>query len=223
MNNTDTVAQAEQWRADATRYKLLLRLVPAINHKLAGSLQPVSMLAALMARHLSRAQPDMSILSQNAADIQRTCKAAAVARADVLGWIQAPGSRPVTMAAGVAQCIGMLSAEFAIRGCTIDNQTGAAHAEVDLGAVTTLLASTLLTLLDGMTSPLAIRLQENAAIDREAGIVVSWTEMAQTEPLATGSNRHAIGWDDVQAIAAQEGVAMQHRHGRAELLFPALA
>ena len=49
--------------AEAPRYALLRRLVPAIRHQMAGSFQPVTMMAAIVEKRLLAASPDLPALA----------------------------------------------------------------------------------------------------------------------------------------------------------------
>ena len=55
--------------AESARYALLRRLMPAIRHNLAGSLQPIGMVSAMLERRMQGASPDLEKLGKNVSDI----------------------------------------------------------------------------------------------------------------------------------------------------------
>ncbi len=123
MTAAIAMSGSDPWRADAARYKVMWRIVPSVNHKLAGSMQPITMLASMLVRHVQRPQPDMQALTKLAVDMQQACKAAITTRPDVLAWFQPSEHQTTSIATEVAQCDNLLTGEFAIRGSSIDNQT----------------------------------------------------------------------------------------------------
>ncbi|MEO8542019.1 MAG: hypothetical protein ABI434_00475 [Burkholderiaceae bacterium] len=192
-----------------------------MNHKMAGSMQPVAMLAGMMARRLNREQPDIQVLVQNVTDMQLACKAAVVVRNEVLGWFHSSEHKKISIADSVAQCVGLLSVEFALNGCTIDNQTAPLRADVEQASVRSLLTATLFAVLDNAVGPMAVRLRAKAGKSRETGLIVSWTPLASAREPSPGTLNHEIGWDGVQAIADQDGVRLLRTPAQVVMQFAA--
>jgi hypothetical protein len=220
MTDPISVPQPDEWHADATRYKMLFRLVPSMNHKMAGTMQPVAMLAGMMTRHLNRELPDVQVLSQNVADMQIACKAAVAARIEVLGWLQPAGPHKISIADGVLQCTNLLSAEIAMNSCTIDNQTARMRTNVEQATLRSLLTAVLFAVLDNAAGPMAVQLRATGDKTRNTTLVVSWTPLAGANTMDTGNMHHRIGWDGVQAIADQEGVKLRRTPDQVDMRFP---
>lgn len=219
LTNTVTSAGSNRLRADAARYNIMWRLVPSVNHKLAGSMQPITMLAGMLARHLQRAQPDPHVLIKLAADMQQTCKAAVTTRADVLAWFQPSESQRVSVEIEVAHCTSMLTAEFAIQGCSIDNQVASQPTNLQQAHVRTLFTAALFAILDNAPGPVAVQVRALPASSHRTTIVLSWTDMAASELRPLRDASHAIKWDDVQAIADQMGVPVRCTANQCDMHF----
>ena len=62
--------------AESAQYALLRRLAPAIRHQLAGSLQPVTLMAAIMEKRLKAAAPDLPALGKTCGEVRQLAIAA---------------------------------------------------------------------------------------------------------------------------------------------------
>lgn len=218
MTNSTTSPPASAWRADAARYNIMCRLVPSVNHKLAGSMQPITMLAGMLARHLQRTPPDMLVLTKQVANMQLACKAAITTRTDVLAWFQPSEQQLTSIASEATQCASLLTAEFAMRGCSIDNQTANGPAVVRQASVRTMLTAVLFGILDNTVGPVTVHLQDLPASNQDASIVASWTPLAPSN-IPPSHNSQVIGWADVQAIADQLRVGIRRKPTRIEMHF----
>lgn len=220
---TDSTATSVRavWRADAVRYKMLWRLVPSVNHKLAGSMQPITLLAGMVARQLQRAEPDIQRLSKQMADMQQACKDAVSTRTDVLRWFQPSEVEKVPIGSEAARCTRLLTAEFAIRGCSIDDQTTGADAVVRQSHVRAMLTAALFGILDNAEGPVAVRLHAPPGASDGVTICAAWTQLpvsALSQP-GSDSDGHALSWDDVQAIADQLGIDVHRKPAQFEIRF----
>ena len=186
-------------------------------------MQPITMLAGMLARHLQRAQTDPQVLVKLAADMQLACKTAVATRADVLAWFQPSEKKLVSVEAEVTHCTGMLTAEFAIQGCSIDNQVESQPIAVPQTYIRTMLTAALFGVLDTAPGPVAVQVRALPARSDGATIVLSWTHLVASDLQASSNASHAIGWDDVQAIADQMGVRMLRTSEHCEMDFAANA
>ncbi len=111
--------------ADAARYALLRRLMPEIEHKLAGMLQPIAMIAVVMERRLANSAPDPQTLTKNVHDLVSLSKEAGAARAELMDWL-APHEPQAVAAVGdvIAQCLKMIATEFSMKGHVLVNEVG---------------------------------------------------------------------------------------------------
>lgn len=220
MTKTDDTRNVHAWRADAARYHIMRRLVPSVNHKLAGSMQPITMLSSLLARHMQRDVTDPVAMGKHLADMQQACKDAIATRTDTLAWFQ-PSQQLTSIATGAAQCTNLLTADFAMRGCSIDNQTRDGRTVVPQDSVRTMLSAALFGILDDAAAPVAVLLQDTAPRRGAApGVVASWTPLNASALEQKQDNiGHALRPDDVQAIADQLGVRLQRGDAFIEMHF----
>jgi hypothetical protein len=218
---TDPAAKphTDAWRADAVRYRILRRLVPSVNHKLAGSMQPMTMLAGIFARQLQRPQPDIPALSKQVADMQQVCKAAITTRTEAMTWFHPSETEWVSMTSEAAQCMRLLNAEFAIRGCSLDNQMADAQHVVLQTCLRTMVMATLFAILDNAEGPVAVELRSLPASSTGATLVASWSPLTASDISRYSNSGHTIGWDDVQAVADQLGVGLQRTSAQIDMLF----
>ncbi len=223
MTAAIAMSGSDPWRADAARYKVMWRIVPSVNHKLAGSMQPITMLASMLVRHVQRPQPDMQALTKLAVDMQQACKAAITTRPDVLAWFQPSEDKKTSIATEVAQCDNLLTGEFAIRGSSIDNQTVDANIVVHQACVRTMLTVALFAVLDNAPGPVAVQLHCSPGSNDNTTITLSWKPIAVTVPSLRSSQKHDIAWDDVHAIAEQLGLTIDRRSSELEMHFASAA
>ncbi len=219
MTDSQAASNAQAWRADAARYNMLWRLVPSVNHKLAGAMQPITMLAGMVARHLQRPQTDVQALTQQVANLQQACKAAVATRTDILAWFQPSEQKRVSLGTEVAQCASLLTGEFAIRGCSIENLAPDDLPLARQACVRNLLTAALFGILDNAGGPVAVQLGATAHGGDDTSIDVSWTRLAPADLPQPGDTGHTIGWDDVQAIADQLGIAMRRTQTQLSIRF----
>lgn len=223
MTLANDLLPADPWRADAARYKMMWRLVPSANHKLAGSMQPITMLAGMLGRHLQKPQPDLQVMGKLAADMQLACKAAIVSRTEVLSWFQ-PTDEPVApVAEVVSQCTNLLTAEFAIRGSSIENLTCDAVATVKFSEVRSLLFAALFTVLDAASDAVAVQIHADESDLGTVELVVSWIPTPSANQTHQLADTHAIVWEDLQAIARQSALTAMRAESRISIQFASVS
>jgi len=212
-------SHSDAWHADAVRYRLLWRLVPSVTHKLAGSMQPVTMLASIFARRLQRPQPDIPALGKQVADMQQACKDAIATRSAMMAWFQPSETELVSIADEAAQCVQLLTAEFAIRGSSVDNRVADAQGVVLQTCVRTMILATLFAILDNAEGPVAVELGSPPDNSTGATIVAAWSPLIASDDTANSHSRQTIGWDDLQAVADQVGVGLERTSAQIEMHF----
>lgn len=185
-------------------------------------MQPITMMAGMLARQLQRAQTDPQTLVKLATDMQLACKSAIAARTDVLTWFQPSEQNLGSIDAEVAQSTNMLTAEFAIQGCSIDNQVQDRPQAVLKSNLRTVLIAALFAILDTAHDPVVVQLRVLPSSTNDGTtIALSWTTLPASDLRSTPDTRHTIGWEDVQAIADQTGVGMRRADDRCEIDFAA--
>jgi len=204
---------------EAARYAVLRRLVPALRHKLMSELHPIAMTADLAARRLQAAQPDLASLRDGSAKIKAQTQAAAASCAAVMVWLAPQPAIVTPLATAVRECLALLGAELGMRGFDIEETLEAGAAVVSQSALRSVLVASLLALTDALPQPADIELTATQG----ASCVDLRIRARAAERIADmpGTQEYrAIRWDDVEALASAEGVALFREPGGALLRYP---
>ena len=213
---------AEQRAAvEAARYALLRRLMPEIEHKMAGAMQPISMIAAMMERRLAAVSADQAALIKSARDLVSLAREAAATRAQLLSWI-APRDEQALAPAGevVRECLKMVESEFSMRGHALCNEAGELTQPVVRKAMRMVLPATLMALVDASDAPCTVHIRASA---EKSDVVLALSRLSG----ASGSGLPGLGayrpfsWDDARALAEAEGVVLMHDESSVRLQFSA--
>ena len=207
----------EKRLAEAARYALVRRLAPAIRHNMAGALQPVSMIAAMLERRVQSATPDMAQLGKNSRDIGLLSREAAGSCMDLMGWIAPKDNDLVALHAAVEEAVGLVATELSFKGFGLANETADTTAELPRAVVRSVFLAGLLALTDAAPAPASVRISSHTPAD---GAVTLTLELSPTDGEASSNNAPAyrlIDWDDVQALARAEGVALAVADHRLQL------
>lgn len=216
-----------QRNAEASRYALLRRLAPAIRHQMAGSFQPVTMMAAIIEKRLLTASPDMSALAKTSNDVRTLATAATRSSLDLMGWVAPDPEARVRVDKGILDALHLVATELSFRGFKFVNQTEGLATEVALHQVRGVFVAAVLALTDAAASPATMLLTAApAGKDMVVTVALSPVEpaavaIAPSEEFHVGlATYRKIEWDDVEAIATADGVALKHAATTVELRLP---
>lgn len=205
--------------AESAHYALLRRLAPALRHNMAGSLQPIGMISAMLERRLQESSPDIGKLGKNARDIGQLSREAATTCLGVMAWLAPHGADTVALNSGLAEALQLQATELSFRGFTLLNETEEVDMPVSRRALRSLTLASLIALTDGATGPARIVLSAHP-LDGETLLRI---ELVATAGEAASSGLQAyrpLEWDDVQALADAEGLVFVHAENRVELRLP---
>lgn len=216
-----TLSTREQALAEeAARYALLRRVAPALRHHLAGTLQPIGMVAAIMDRRLQAAQPDLAVIRDSSKSIGTLTRAAAGASMGLMSWLAPKENTLGPLHASVEECVGMLTTDLAFRGFSVSNTIEASDLATSVFALRSVFTAALIALTDAALTPARIAISSQAT-DGQLRVVIS----VSSEPGAVATEEpqsyRKLGWDDVQALATAEQVGLSHEENRAEMRFTA--
>jgi hypothetical protein len=209
-------AHIQQRLAEAARYALLRRLAPALRHNMAGSLQPISMIAAMMERRLQKPDPDMEALGKNSSAISTLSREAATECMSLMTWLAPKDNNLVAVGAGIEDALGLLSTELSFRGFTLVNETGGADAQVPRSVIRTVFMAALVGLTDASAGPAHVQLGASQA----GGKVTLTLEVKPVdgEAITGGTPAYrSLEWDDVECLAEAESVEVKRSGHRLEL------
>jgi hypothetical protein len=206
--------------AEAARYALLRRLAPSMRHHLVVNLQPIGMIYEVMDRRLRAAEPNLAQVQESAGKINGFAKAALASCIDVIGWL-APDDAAVAVPADVVrESCALLATSLSFRGYALRNDVPELDGTVPRSAMRTLLSATLLHLADSRPAPGEITLQGAAQADG-ARITFTFRPVPADRPhMAAELNYRAIAWEDLEALAAADGVALAREGEGIVLRFP---
>lgn len=215
--------------AEATRYALLRRLAPAIRHQMAGSFQPVTMIAALIEKRAMAATPNLPTLANAAGEVRALVSAATRSNLDLMAWIAPDPATRVALGKGIADALHLVATLLSFRGFKLVNQTEALPAEVELCHVRGAFLASLLALTDAAVAPCSVLISASRE-DQEMVVTIAQVAVdAASAATASSEIFHAnwaayrkLEWDDVAAIASADSVAMKQTETTVELRLPTL-
>lgn len=208
--------------AEAARYALLRRLVPAIRHDLAGALQPISMVAVMLEKRVQKPVPDLAVIGKNIHDINTLAREASTACMQLISWLAPKQDVPVAIHEGVQQAISLVATELSFQGVSLVNDTAGVAATLPVSVLRGLFMASLLALTDTYPGPATVVL--GAGVDAGdtvltltlTAVTADGGDVAMTAPAAY----RALDWEDVRALAAVELAGLVLGPGRVALRFP---
>lgn len=206
---------------EAARYALMRRLMPAIRHHIAGTLQPIGMVSAMLKRRIQAATPDMVELGKNTQALNDLSREAAATSLNLMTWLAPKDNDPVALNSAVEESFGLIATELSFRGFSVVNETAEVSAKLPKGVVRSVFTASLIALTDAAGNPANVRVaatQEAGMVQLKISIVPSDTaDLAMADSRVPGYR--ALQWADVQALADAEGVQLLHAPGFVRLTY----
>ena len=214
--------QATDSRAlEASRYALLQRLAPAIRHQVAGTFQPVIMLAAMMQKLVQGPDVDLAKMGSHCASVHGFSRSGAMQSLECFSWISTTGPLDINVNEGLGECLSLVATELALREFAIVNNVAVGTALWPRDALRSAFMGALLAITDAAPSPAELLLSSEVTPD---GLVL----ILQVRSAGDASVREAvpvyrkIEWLDAALLAAAEGVSLQRTEDSVRLsLLPA--
>ena len=205
--------------AEAARYALLRRLAPSFRHHLVVNLQPIGMIYEVMDRRLRASAPDLAHVQDSANKINGFAKAALNSCVDVVGWLAPDDTATVSVHDAVRECAALLATSLSFRGYALRNEVGELPGVVRRAGMRTLLTGTLLHCTDHLPAPSDLVL--TAASEGDAVRLAVDVRGNQGENSFRGeANYRGLEWEDLEALAAADGVQLARQGERIELRLP---
>lgn len=190
-----------------------------MRHHLVVNLQPIGMIYEVMDRRLRATEPDLAHVRDSAGKINGFAKAALQSCIDVVGWIAPDDTAGITMEEAVRECAALLATSLSFRGYALRNGVTAMPRRVQRSAARTMLPAVLIHCTDHMPAPSDLELA-GAAEDDAARLTVTCRATQGGQAFAGEPNYRKIVWEDLQALAAADGVALQRDGGSITLRLP---
>ncbi len=217
MPSPDT--DAAQRRVEAARHVLLRRLVPSMRERMLANLEPIGMMAEVIARRLQQPAPDLAHIEADLGRVHGFARTAVAVNLDVVDWLapEPGGGSRVALEAGARECVALLRSDLGFRGFGLRHAQGGGAHEVGCVALHTLLPAVLFALADEPRTSSGFTVSAG-----ERGVL---TIRAEAQAASAMQPAHApeprMRWDDVEALAAAEGVQLQRAADTVVLRFPA--
>ena len=205
--------------AEAARYALMRRLLPAIRHNLAGTLQPIGMMSAMLEKRMGSAAPDMGQLVRNAQALTSLSREAAATSLNLMTWLAPKDNEPVAVGAAVEESIGLMGTELSFRGFALDNQATESTTKLPRGMLRSVFMASLIALTDTVDQPAGVVVSVHGGPgDTRLRIELQADALADPPfPLNRMPTYRNLHWADVQALADAEGVHIEYARDFAQL------
>ena len=207
---------------EAARYALLRRLAFAMRHHMVVHLQPIGMITEVMERRLRLPEPELAQVHESMSKINGFSRAAVQSCLDVVTWLAPEEGVAIALDSGVQEIVAMLRSNFNFRGFTLKDEVGAVPLEVSRASLRNVLPGVLVALTDRATSPADVVLTASA----DAGGAVLTVTVVPTEGpqgFAGDAPYRLLEWQEVQALAQAEGVALERDGQQARIRLAAAA
>lgn len=208
--------------AEAARYALLRRVVPAIRHNIAGALQPIGMMAAMLEKRVQKPDPDLAVLAQKSSAINILAREAVTECMDVMTWLAPEDDGSVFLNAGVANALSLVATDLSFRGFTLVNETGQVSSGLPRAVIRGVFMAGLLALTDAVLESSRVRVTAEVSGDDILLVISIIPDVPATPVTSLVNTFRQIAWADVQALAEAESVAYSHSPCRFELRCPAI-
>jgi hypothetical protein len=205
--------------AESARYAVLTRLAPMLRHDVAGALQPLGMLTALLQKRLQAAAPDMVAIAKNGESIHVLGKEAAATCLAVMGWLAPKAEEGVSAQAGAQELLTLMETELFLHGLVGVNDIPADEARFSRLFFRGAFAAALLALCDHSAGAGSVQVGMQD-LHGAAGLCLRFAPDALTPPAQPVQRQRRIGWEDVQALAAAAGVAFAQGENWVALQLP---
>lgn len=202
---------------EAARYALLRRLAPVIRHNMAGSMQPIAMVAGMLERRLQKTDADFDALTRNAHDIVALSKEAAASCVNLMSWFDPKEDPLVAIDTGIAECLGMLATELSFKGFSIVNKTAELDGELPLSALRNAFTASVIALTDAAAGPRTVVVEAGSS-DGGLSIRIFLKNADAPASMPAGKPYRRIEWSDVRALA-EDSIRLSHDENQAVLNF----
>jgi hypothetical protein len=192
--------------AESARYAVLGRLAPMLRHDVAGALQPLGMIAALLQKRLRAAAPEIEAIAKSADTLHALTKEAAATCLGVMGWLTPKEEESVCAQAGAQELLTLMETELFLHGLVGVNDIPAGEARFARLFFRGVFAAALLALCDHSAGAGSVHVGL-LNLPGAAGVCLRVAPDALTPPAQPVQRHRRIGWDDVRALAAAAGVA----------------
>jgi hypothetical protein len=203
---------------EASRYALLQRLTPAIRHQVAGTFQPVMMLASMMQKLAQTPNADLEKIGAHCASLSSFSRSGASSSLECFSWFAATERVDINVHEGIKECLGLVATELALREFTVINNSQLCDQVWPREAMRNVFMAALLAVADAAASPAELVISSVPGAESLALMlsVHSANAAIACEPVPI---YRKIEWLDVELLAEAEGVSVERTADGVRLSF----
>lgn len=205
--------------AEAARYALLRRLAPSMRHHLVVNLQPIGMVYEIMERRLRASEPNLGEVHEGVHKINGYARAALASCLDVVTWLAPDDAARITAEQGVRECLSLVQTSFTFRGFILRDDVEPSAGEVSRPAFRNVFMAALLHVTDENAPPAEIAIAADPQVDALV-VAITLKSTGGDQGFATAPSYRPITWDDLQALAAADSVAVERLEGGVRIRLP---
>ena len=207
--------------AEAARYALMRRLFPAIRHDIAGALQPVGMMAALLAKRMQAAAPDLAQLGKSSQALNALSREAVATSLNLMNWLAPRDNDLVAVSSAIDESLRMVATELSFRGFSVINQLAGMDTGLPRGVLRSVFTASLIALTDSAEDAAEVVVSAELTDNRTyLKIMLKPGSTAELTGLGgPASVYRGLDWSDVLALAQAEGVSLHYGDSWAQLCY----
>jgi hypothetical protein len=205
--------------AEAARYALLRRLAPSMRHHLVVNLQPIGMVYEIMERRLRASEPNYNEVKEGAHKISGYAQAALASCVDVVTWLAPDDHARCTAGQGIAEVLSLIATGFTFRGFSLRGDGAEVQGEVRRASFRNVVTGAFFWLSDDHVPPAQISIGAESS-NQGLVIALSLVPVEGKPGFGTAPSYRTITWEDVQALAAADGVDLSRDGSRVRITLP---
>src|SRR5690606_34586267 len=189
-------------------------------HDMVVPLQSLGMTMEALSARLDRGTLTDQDLNAAVSKLNRLTRQAVSNCLHVASWMEPSEDDSVPLHQGVQECARLLASSLNFRGFALRGAGAELPIHVSQSAVRYLLAAAILLLADHAPAAGAITFRTSTAADRGA-VTLAWQPAHESDaPPVHDAGQTMLCWEEVEALAALEGVDLEHGPAQIVLRFP---
>ena len=222
---TSSASVNERW-AEAARHAVLGRVLPGLQHDVAGAMHPLLMTLTVLARRVQKPEPDLAAITQGVLSLSAAVKKATADCISALAWAGSSHDPCVSLRDGVDLAAKLLALDMSENALTVVNNVADSSATAPQSFIRSVFIGSLLAFCDQHAAggALEVTFQEAAADSPHAGrlqLLLLPSDVIKSPSFLNEARKlRVIGWPDVQAMAESCGVRMARGDGWLTLDLP---
>lgn len=191
-----------------------------LKHNMAGALQPLSMMSAMLEKRLQKPDPDLAALASTSSKLNTMSRDASDHCLELMTWLAPKTGERVNVAVGIEDAAGLVMTELSLKGFTVVNQIGDVQAGLPRSLTRNVYLAALMALTDAAPAPAHVVLTAQL-VDSALVLTISIQPVPGELLPGVAVSYRKLEWEDVKALAEAESVKLVYTADRVELHCPA--